>query len=78
MKYYPFNCISQKAKILTVALLFEPYKPFLTVRYDLNSGQPSTGVELRKKMNDDFQDFIDFVDPIIKNPLASNEGKLQQ
>ena len=39
------------------------------------SGQPSTGVELRKKMNDDFQDFIDFVDPIIKNPLASNEGK---
>ena len=39
------------------------------------SGQPSTGVELRKKMNDDFQDFIDFVDPIIKNPLASNEGR---
>ena len=78
MKYYPFNCFSQKAKILTVALSFEPYKPFLTVRYDLNSGQPSTGVELRKKMNDDFQDFIDFVDPIIKNPLASNEGKLHQ
>ena len=44
----------------------------------MNSGQPSTGVELRKKMNDDFQDFIDFVDPIIKNPLASNEGKLNQ
>ena len=42
----------------------------------MHSGQPSTGVELRKKMNDDFQDFIDFVDPIIKNPLASNEGKL--
>ena len=45
---------------------------------DMNLGQPSTGVELRKKMNDDFQDFIDFVDPIIKNPLASNEGKLHQ
>ena len=40
------------------------------------SGQPSTGVELRKKMNDDFQDFIDFVDPIIKNPSASNEGNM--
>ena len=78
MKYYPFNCFSQKAKILTAVLSFEPYKPFLTVRYSLNSGQPSTGVELRKKMNDDFQDFIDFVDPIIKNPLASNEGKLHQ
>merc|ERR1712131_160897 len=43
-------------------------------RQQLFSGQPSTGVELRKKMNDDFQDFIDFVDPIIKNPLASNEA----
>ena len=27
-------------------------------------------------MNDDFQDFNDFVDPIIKNPLASNEGNM--
>jgi len=43
-------------------------------RHQLFSGQPSTGVELRKKMNDDFQDFIDFVDPIIKNPIASNEA----
>ena len=49
---------------------------FEQAHYQIYSGQPSTGVELRKKMNDDFQDFIDFVDPIIKNPLASNEGKL--
>jgi len=42
-------------------------------RNRLFSGQQKTGVELRKKMNDDLQDFMDLVDQSLNDSPFSNE-----
>ena len=43
----------------------------------INSGQHPTGVDLIKPNQDEFQDFLDMVDPIIKNAKGSSDGEFK-
>ena len=44
--------------------------------FKIFQGQHPTGVELIKPNQDEFQDFLDMVDPIIKNAKGSADGKI--
>ena len=48
---------------------------FYTREICQNQGQHPTGVELIKPNQDEFQDFLDMVDPIIKNAKGSSDGE---